>query len=253
MTMRKLHIIPYSCHQAHVNMAVDEYMLSLPGTILRFYGWSTPTLSFGRFRTNLDEIDRDVCQARDISLVRRITGGQTVLHQHELTYSIVSAINHFSDSILQTYKMISQPLVEALNRFNIPAVMEKQKRSKSRSSICFQEVSSFEIAVGNRKLVGSAQFRSAGRFLQHGSILMDVDWELWKQVWKLAPDSRILENRITHVSRESDHEVGLNQLAEMIGRKMAETLNLKGSKYNLTTDDWIRINDLAGKYKGTLT
>ncbi len=251
--MDEIRIIPYSRYEAHVNMAADEYIMSLPGTILRFYGWSTPSLSFGRFRNKLSEIDESFCRRNNISLVKRLTGGQTVLHQHELTYSIASDINLFSDSITKTYKMISQPLVEALKSFGVPAAMEKQKRSRSNSNICFKEVSSFEIAVGNKKLVGSAQFRSSKRFLQHGSILMNIDWNLWKKTWRIPSNSSELETRITHIANETTRQVDLIDLADTISQKLAVSLNKSCSENRFSAKDWTGINNLAGKYKWELS
>jgi lipoyl(octanoyl) transferase len=246
--MNLIRVIPYSQFDARTNMAADEFLLSLPGTTLRFYGWSSPSLSFGRFRHKLDEIDTDFCHHNDIKLVKRLTGGQTVLHQYELTYSIASDINRFSDSIMTTYKMISLPLLEALKKFEIPASMEKQKRIKSRSNICFKEVSSFEIAVGNRKLVGSAQFRSARRFLQHGSILINMDWPLWKKIWKLSPDSSELEKRITHLTNETRQKIEVDELADVIGEKVAESLKCESSVCDFSTDEMTKIETLAGNY-----
>ena len=41
----------------------------------------------------------------------------------------------------------------------------------ARGLVCFQSAGRHEIRVGGRKLIGSAQRRTGGVFLQHGSIL----------------------------------------------------------------------------------
>ena len=78
------------------NMAVDEALLldaSENGSAsLRFYGWNAPTLSLGYFQ-RYD--DRDLHAAsRDCAVVRRQTGGGAILHDRELTYSLVLPPNH---------------------------------------------------------------------------------------------------------------------------------------------------------------
>ncbi|HEQ71714.1 MAG TPA: hypothetical protein ENN69_04420, partial [Spirochaetia bacterium] len=46
-----------------------------------------------------------------------------------------------------------------------------------RGGVCFASASAYEIAVGGRKILGSAQVRRNGVVLQHGSLLLDVDYE----------------------------------------------------------------------------
>src|SRR5207253_6579997 len=56
---------------------------------LRFYRWHRPTLSLGRHQDPGERIDHAFRRRQDIDLVRRPTGGRAVLHDREVTYSIV--------------------------------------------------------------------------------------------------------------------------------------------------------------------
>src|SRR5439155_15200678 len=49
-------------------------------------------------------------------------------------------------------------------------------------------VGAFELTAGGRKLAGSAQLRRRGAFLQHGSILLDVDPDLQRRLFGAAGD-----------------------------------------------------------------
>ncbi len=246
--MNRLRLIPFSIQSAAFNMAADELILSTPGTTLRFYGWNRPALSFGRNNANLEEIDLDVCKAKEIELVRRITGGKTVLHQHELTYSICSDISLFSSSILKTYRMISQPLSESLRAFGVKAEISPKQSRKGKTTICFQEVSAYEIAVNKRKIVGSAQFRKVNRFLQHGSILLDLDWELWKKVWKLPLESTLLEKRITTFFQQTGQQLELERFTGTFASKLAEDLKMDCYIEGLTPDEESQIIKLTENY-----
>ena len=42
--------------------------------------------------------------------------------------------------------------------------------AQNTSAACFEVPSAYEITVGGRKLIGSAQTRPAGKVLQHGSL-----------------------------------------------------------------------------------
>lgn len=249
--MNRLRLIPYSDYPAAFNMAADEYILSTPGTTLRYYGWNHPTLSFGRNNKKLGEIDLDVCKSNQIELVSRLTGGKTVLHQHEITYSICSAIDLFSSSILKTYRLISQPLAECLNLFGANTEISPKQLSKRETSICFQEVSAYEIAVGGKKIVGSAQYRKTNRFLQHGSILIDLDWDLWKKVWKVPPESQALEKRITTIKQETTKPFNQKQFEQQFAEKLSAVLKMEYYLEDFTSEEVNRITELMKKYEWT--
>ena len=145
-------------------------------------------------------------QGRGFGLVRRMTGGRAVLHQHELTYSLVIhdfAIPRVSGGVVKSYRKISAAtLVAGLQSLGAdvemappnPALHQALVRGRSNSdlgaldepteeesygAVCFDVASDYELTAGGRKIVGSAQARRGGALLQHGSILLDVDWDAW--------------------------------------------------------------------------
>jgi len=81
---------------AFTNMAVDEAILSariaglVPNT-LRFYRWKPSAVSIGRFQDVFNEVYVENCRKHEVDIVRRITGGGAVYHDHvgEITYSVV--------------------------------------------------------------------------------------------------------------------------------------------------------------------
>ncbi len=171
------------------NMAVDEALLrsrvltSGPPTV-RFYGWRPPTVSLGYAQPLDGTIDRDRCAALGIGLVRRPTGGSAILHEgpeREVTYSVVAREGDFegADDVLETYRVIGQGLVAGLARLGVAAQLAPLVRGRSEPggapAFCFRRTGAYEIAVGGRKLIGSAQRRQRGAFLQHGSVVLDAD------------------------------------------------------------------------------
>ena len=72
---------------AAMNMAIDEALLEqCGGPTLRFYRWQRPSLSFGYFGKFIDVAG----EATTREIVRRWTGGGSVLHGDDLTYSLVT-------------------------------------------------------------------------------------------------------------------------------------------------------------------
>ena len=172
------------------NMALDEALLeraSASGTaVLRVYTWSEPTISFGRNQAARGTYDPDRARERGVAVVRRPTGGRSLLHHREITYS-VTAPAHLAGSLRESYGRINRLLVGGLRRLGVSVeVAAPRERSLPPSAApCFERPAAGELVVDGRKLVGSAQWRDQGAMLQHGSILVEDDQSL---VSSLADD-----------------------------------------------------------------
>jgi lipoate-protein ligase A len=171
-------------------MAIDEailrrYVGDRGQPTLRFYTWSPPALTLGYGQPIAAEIDLAQCRALGIDVVRRPTGGRAVLHDHEVTYSVVLSADdpRVSSGVLAAYLTISQALIRGLSYLGIAAELLPLRRgplppSDQLSPVCFATPSSYEVAVQGRKIIGSAQRRAHGVIMQHGSI--PLSWDLQK-------------------------------------------------------------------------
>ena len=162
------------------NMATDEALLDrarLTGEpVLRLYAWSHPTLSLGRHQRAAGHYDLRRTAALGVDVVRRLTGGRAVLHHHEITYSI-TAPDGALGSPRESYRWINRLLVEGLCRLGVPAAeaTDDGRVLAPDTTPCFAAPAAGELVAGGRKLVGSAQYRERGAWLQHGSILVEDD------------------------------------------------------------------------------
>jgi lipoyl(octanoyl) transferase len=166
------------------NMALDETLLNWHSRgeippVLRFYGWNPAGLSLGHFQKTAGRIDVDAAKTQGIEIVRRPTGGLAVLHDMELTYTVVISEKHemMSPSIVEAYRVLSQGLLEGYRLLGIPAelAIPNSPIGKSGTAVCFEEASWYELEIDGKKAAGSAQTRQKGVVLQHGSIPMDID------------------------------------------------------------------------------
>lgn len=172
-----------------MNMAIDEAILTahnegkVPPTI-RFYAWNVPTLSIGYFQRVEREVDLDKVREHGVGFVRRATGGRAVLHDQELTYSIIVVEDYpgIPQSVTEAYRVFSLGLLEGFRALGLTAELAApQKRNgaaQAESAACFDTPSSYELVVEGRKVAGSAQTRQRGVILQHGAILLDMDVDL---------------------------------------------------------------------------
>jgi lipoate-protein ligase A len=212
---------------AAMNMAMDEAMLlahstgNVPPTI-RFYAWQPAAVSIGYFQKAAAEIDLNECKRQEIDVVRRLTGGRAVLHDCELTYSLVVKEDYPSipATITASYFHFSRGLVEGLKQLGVEAEMSMPRgaygqRSKVPSSAaCFDAPAHYELTYERRKLVGSAQVRKQGVILQHGSILIRFSAEKMAAILKM-PSAEMRERTRDMLSHRA------TCLEEILGRSVS--------------------------------
>ncbi len=168
------------------NMALDEALLEAVGSgksppTLRFYGWDPPCLSLGAFQPVAD-ISRGACAELGIDLVRRPTGGRAVLHHREVTYA-VALPRAVAGRPREAYLKICRAILRGLGELGVQADFAAVgSHRQAAGPSCFAAASDYEVLVGGRKLVGSAQVWRAGNLLQHGAVLLAVDRSLWARL-----------------------------------------------------------------------
>lgn len=188
---------------ASFNMALDEALLNwhsegLIPPVIRFYGWEPAALSIGYFQKVKQEIDMEAVKKLGLGFVRRPTGGRGVLHEHELTYSIIVSERYpdMPETVTEAYRVLSEGLLEGFRNlgldayFSIPeSETEKADLKKPKSAVCFDAPSWYEMVVAGKKVAGSAQTRQKGVILQHGAILIDLDAEKLLSVFKFKDEA----------------------------------------------------------------
>ena len=216
MNANSWRIIQDSPCDGNLNMLTDHAILlacnagNSPAT-LRLYGWKRPTLSIGYSQDISKHIDLESCRKNNIPLVRRFTGGRALLHQYELTYSLIAPIPHhaFPDNLKGSFGRISQAILESLKIGGIEAEQVSGRKSRKESteskmsSACFSVSNHCEIIFQGKKLVGSAQRRLRSAFLQHGSVILDTNPQLTHGVLKYSSDREnhlVLESLISNTT-----------------------------------------------------
>lgn len=164
-------------------MAVDEALLEHVGAggslpTIRLYAWDPACLSLGHAQPFAD-VDTVRLQERGWDVVRRLTGGRAILHTDELTYSVTGRAGEpvMAGGVLESYNRLSQALLLALKNLSISVEIQERKTGgqAAPNPVCFEVPSSYEITVGGKKLIGSAQARKQEAVLQHGSLPLTGD------------------------------------------------------------------------------
>lgn len=162
-------------------MAVDESLMDSARAgqaTLRLYGWEPGCLSFGRNQTARGRYDGWRAAERGIDVVRRPTGGRSVYHCRELTYSVTAPADAWG-GLREAYLRINRALAAGLRRLGAPARVvppdEGARIPRPTVRACFRDPLPGEVVADGRKLIGSAQWRDGGALLQHGSLLLHND------------------------------------------------------------------------------
>jgi lipoate-protein ligase A len=240
-----------------MNMAIDEAILQtriagkVPNT-LRFFRWQPSAVSIGRFQ----EVDREVllenCRKHGVDVVRRISGGGAVYHDHdgEITYSVAVATQDLgTEDIFTAYNQICSGLIEAIKEIGINADFNQGNPKNCPN-----------VSVNGRKISGSAQSHRSRVLLQHGTFLLDVDLKKmftflnvpWAKTCMEVIN--VAETKITSIRQELKLNVSVKEAYNALVKGFEKTLGImlkedtltdyeknfadKLCKEKYSTDDW---------------
>lgn len=184
-------IIPHETRTGKENMQIDSDLLDfaikneLKEPIFRLYGWEPACVSLGRNQKD-DFLDYELLKSKNIDVVRRLTGGRALLHDNEITYSFICPESFLQNGshIVSSYKEISQILIDKFKKLGIDLDFGASKPIKTGFDYCMLISTGADLCYKEKKLIGSAQCRSHGYILQHGSILYDYDKKLLEEIFK---------------------------------------------------------------------
>jgi lipoate-protein ligase A len=232
-----------------MNMAIDEALLSSKMPVLRLYQWKPAGLSIGYFQS-AKAVNTNFCKKNNIEIVRRLTGGNAVLHDKELTYSFIIDERLMPKSVIESYKEISKGLLQGLRLLRLNPEMNDEVEKGKSSDVCFNDPSWYEILVNKKKIVGSAQRRVNGKLLQHGAILMDIDVKKYANCFKNCSKELIsaLEKRMTSINGESKEKIDLKKLKFAMKKGFEQALGIEFIEDNLTKKE-ISLSQILNKEK----
>lgn len=247
------------------NMAVDEVLLqdAVENGVatLRFYQWSEPTLSLGYFQRYEDRLGH--AASRNSAVVRRQSGGGAILHDRELTYSLVIPADfQLARHAPQLYDAAHQAFIAAMTGDvayfpNGPTLKLRGEghalAEADEPFLCFQrqspgdvvlladpsQVSTVSTSPAKShgvpwKVLGSAQRRHRGAILQHGSLLLEKSTAAPELpgVRNLTPLRVPIDNLTSTVCRELSRNLGLRLIPGQLSAAMEfQVTDLTNSKY----------------------
>lgn len=156
------------------NIALEEYAFkNLTHHDKVFILWiNEPAIIVGKYQNTMEEINRDYVEKNGIHVVRRISGGGAVYHDHNnLNYTIISNEDKGAEFDFKTF---SKPVVDTLADLGVDAEFSGRN----------------DITIDGKKICGNAQAYMKGRIMHHGCLLFDTDLSVLSHALE-APKGRI--------------------------------------------------------------
>jgi lipoate-protein ligase A len=181
--MNAIRLLPDLDADGPEQMARDEALLGLAaGTTLRLYRWTPPTVSLGCFQDHAAIAPR---LPPGTPLVRRITGGGAIWHQHEVTYCLAGILGEggLPGAARGLYPLIHGAVLAALARRGATLTLQAETTGDRRYAAeprCFASPAADDVVhADGGKALGSAARARGTRVVLHGSLkLASNAWDL---------------------------------------------------------------------------
>lgn len=250
---------------AAYNMALDEALLEwhaegLIPPVIRFYQWEPAALSIGYFQRVERDIHLPAVKEMGLGFVRRPTGGRAVLHEHELTYSVIVSEDYpdMPKTVTEAYRVISEGILQGFRNLGLQAEFsvpesdsQREALSQPKSAVCFDAPSWYELVVEGKKVAGSAQTRQKGVILQHGAILIDLDEDKYLNCFSYESEEKRqkvkerLSQKAVSINKIISKTIEVEQCIPAFKNGFESALNIHLTSFSLTPEQQQYVENLA--------
>jgi lipoate-protein ligase A len=224
----------------YYNMAVDEALLVFYETFkkptLRIYGWSEPFISIG-YNQKASNV---VKTAANVPFVRRLTGGAAILHNREITYSIICSLGDLNlpQEVKKTYEILNSFIKEFYKRLGLKALFAKDIYSYGlgrHENFCYGSSEHFDFVINGKKIGGNAQRRRRGLIFQHGSIPQELDFALIENSINNTAGLALKTTFLNELLPEKNTDFG--EIAGIFYKAFENVFNVKFCPERLSTEE----------------
>ena len=221
---------------AQVNLALEEHVFrNRPADedVLLFYV-NARAIIIGRNQHTVEEIDADVVAAREVQVVRRVSGGGAVYHDlGNLNFSFMTPEVH---GRFNRYDLFTRPVIAALQKLGVPAELGGRN----------------DILAGGRKISGNAQFATPTRMFSHGTLLLDSDLDAVTAALRPKPGKveskgvKSIRSRVANIAEFLQAPLDVGALQDLILDEIFGTHDrARIPTLALTDDDWAAVHALV--------
>ncbi len=224
---------------AHRGLATDEVLMRpyqepqpAAGGTLRLYTYRSHCALVGRFQHLEAEINREACEALDVQIGRRMTGGGAIIMgRDQLGICLTTAVKHLPPNLNQRhlYAFLAQPIIDGLSKLGIDAAFRPKN----------------DLEVNGRKIAGLGIYTDArGALLFHTSLLVDLDVDLMIRVLNIPREKiadkvliRSVRQRMTTIRRELGTAISLDEVRDILKQSFARYFQCTFQETPLTVEE----------------
>jgi lipoate-protein ligase A len=215
-------------------MAMDEKLffryLKEGVPVFRVYSWQTPSFTCGVSQRPERELNMAQCVKDGVSIIKRMTGGGLLFHDHEITYSLTCSKDDIGEekNVFVSYRKICAFLIAFYESLGLKPYfacegVEFGDRSAAHP-LCSASREKYDILINGKKIGGNAQKRNREVVFQHGSIPFSLDWELMRKYIRFFPEGTITS--VTSLSQELKEMPDKEILEQKLIDAVARTFNI---------------------------
>ncbi|RXF48239.1 lipoate--protein ligase [Enterococcus faecalis] len=235
--------VPNENNDPRVNLAIETYLLTempLDEPILLFY-INEPSIIIGRNQNTIEEINKEYVDEHGIHVVRRLSGGGAVYHDHgnlNISFIMPDDGNSFRD-----FAKVTQPIIQALHDLGVEGAELKGRN---------------DLVINDMKFSGNAMYATNGRMFAHGTLMFDSDIDEVVNTLKVRKDKieskgiKSVRSRVTNIKpflSEDKQEMTTEEFRQEILLKIFGVDSIDQVKtYELTDQDWAAINKISEQY-----
>lgn len=222
-----------------INLALEEYALRNFGEsedYLLFY-INGPSIIIGRNQNTLEEINDEYVRENGIHVVRRMSGGGAVYHDHgNLNFSFIT---NYKKENLHNFKKFTKPVIQVLKEMGVDAEMSGRN----------------DILAEGRKISGNAQFSTGKRMFSHGTLLFNSDLEevtraLDVKMSKIeSKGHKSVRSRVANISEFLNEDLSVSEFRQSLLDGLYKERD-HFETYHLTDDEWKAVHDLRDEKYG---
>ncbi len=227
-----MYIIDNTSDNAYFNIATEEYLLKNKNEDFFVLYINPPSIIIGKNQNTLAEINAEYVNEKNITVVRRLSGGGAVYHcQGNLNFSFI--INDIEKSFMD-FNKFTRPIINILNDMGIQAELSGRN----------------DILISDKKISGNAQFKTKGRMLHHGTLLFSSDLNELEKSLKASPlkfkdkATKSIRSRVANICDYLKNPININEFKKLIIAGILKN-NEDCKIYTLTAEDIKAIDRLV--------
>lgn len=219
----------------HWNLALEQFVFDrLDRGHSYFMLWQNHNaIIVGKYQNTQQEINAAFVKEKNISVVRRLSGGGAVYHDlGNLNFTFITSAEKNKGI---DFSVFCKPIQEALRSLNVPVEISGRN----------------DMTVDGMKFSGNAQYLKEGRVMHHGTILYDSDMTMISQSLNPGDDKIVskgiksVRSRVTNIRPFMKDDVPLSSFWTALKKYMTAALDMK--ELELTPDQLAEVDALNEK------